>query len=97
MACSCTSGEKLILDKLHSFSNARKNFRVLIAYDNDTNLAGKIASEKILHTLTNAGYSACSIDVTPIPDFDLNDLLQRDGEIGFRKAFKLAFNLAQDE
>ena len=97
MACSGTSGEKLILDKLHSFSNVGKNFKVILAFDNDTNLAGKIASEKILHTLTNAGYSAYSIDVTQIPDFDLNDLLQRDGEIGFRKAFNLAFNLAQDE
>lgn len=97
MACSGTSGEKLILDKLQSLSNAGKNFRIILAFDNDSNLAGKIASDKILHSLTNAGYFACSIDVTHIPNFDLNDLLQRDGKTAFRNSFSLAFNLAQDE
>lgn len=97
MACSGTSGEKLIFDKLQLFSNAGKNFRVTLAFDNDTNLAGKIASDKILHSLTNAGYYARSIDVTHIPDFDLNDLLQRDGETILRESFNLALKLAHDE
>lgn len=97
MACSGTSGEKLILQKLQSLSNAGKNFRVILAFDNDTNRAGKIASDKILHTLIKSGYYTCSIDITQIPDFDLNDLLQRDGETVFRESFNLSFNLAQDE
>lgn len=97
MACSGTSGEKLILDKLQSLSNAGKTFRIILAFDNDANLAGKIASDKILLSLNNAGYFACSIDVTHIPDFDLNDLLQRDGEIVLRESFSLSLKLAQEE
>lgn len=97
MACSGTSGEKLILEKLQALSNTGKNFRVMLAFDNDANLAGKIASDKILHSLTNSGYFACSIDVTKIPDFDLNDLLQRDGETVLRESFSLSLKLAQEE
>ena len=97
MACSGTSGEKLILDKLQILKDAGKKFRVLLAFDNDSNSAGQIASNKILNLLSKSGYTACSIDITKTPDTDLNDFLQREGSIVFRDFFFIIFERAISE
>ena len=98
MACSGTSGEKLILEKLQQLKDSGKRFNVILAFDNDTNNAGKNAADKILDALINAGFTACCTDITQTPDLDLNDILQQDeGEIKIFELVDLAISLAQEE
>ena len=78
MACSGTSGEKVILEKLKQLKDSGKNFNVILAFDNDSNNAGQIAAEKILISLKEAGYTACIADFIKTPDTDFNDILKQD-------------------
>ncbi len=97
MACSGTSGEKIILEKLQQLKNNGKNFRVILAFDKDSNGAGQIAAEKIVDSLTAAGYTVCSIDITGVSDMDLNDILNKGDENLLRKLMQNALDLAADE
>ena len=58
MACSGTSGEKLILDKLQQLQYQNKKFRVILAFDNDSNRAGQNAAVNALNRLSKAGFTA---------------------------------------
>lgn len=97
MACSGTSGGNLILDKLQQLTKQGKKIRVILAFDNDSNHAGQIATVKLRERLIEMSFTACTTDITKTPNFDLNDLIQRDGETGFRESFNLSLKLAQDE
>ena len=81
MACSGTGGENNVIHKLKELSAQGQKFRVILAFDNDSNGAGQIAANKLVSLLINSGYIACSVDVTKTSDVDLNDVLQSQGAI----------------
>lgn len=69
------AGQNTILPRLNELKAQGKNFRAIIAYDNDSNGAGQTASKTALESLLKAGYAACRVDITKSPDVDLNDVL----------------------
>ncbi len=81
MACSGTSGENNILAKLKELDSQGKNFRVILAFDFDSNGAGQNAAVNVLKSLYKAGYTACTINITKTDDFDLNDVLRSNNGI----------------
>lgn len=78
IASGGTTGNENVLAKLSQLQVKGKNFRVLIAYDNDSNQAGQKAAKKLLQVLIKAGFIACIVDITKTPDIDLNDVLSGD-------------------
>ena len=76
IASGGTSGNSNVLARLQQLKSQGKNFRVLIAYDNDTSNAGQIAAAKLLKMLISAGFTACTIDIIKQGDVDLNDVLR---------------------
>lgn len=76
MACSGTSGENNILAKLKQLTAQGKKFRVIIAFDFDSNGAGQKAAVDALKRLIDASFTAYTINITKTPDFDLNDVLR---------------------
>lgn len=97
MACSGTSGENLILDKLQQLTEQGKKIRVILAFDNDSNYAGQKAAEKAVFRLIEASFDTCTIDITKTPDIDLNDVLQRQGEGKLAQMIQDAIKLSQLE
>lgn len=98
MACSGTSGENNILAKLQELTYQGKNFRVVLAFDKDSNGAGQNAAQKIVKTLTVAGYTVCSItDDLTVTDMDLNDILTQGGEKLLDNFMNVAVDLANAE
>ena len=63
--------------KLNELDAQGKKFRVILAFDNDSNGAGQNAAVNTLKSLSKAGYTACTIIITKAPDFDLNDVLSQ--------------------
>lgn len=77
IASGGTSGNKNVLEKLKALREGGKNFRVIIAYDNDFNQAGQNAAEKLSKMLSDASFTACTINnITKTPEIDLNDVLR---------------------
>ena len=98
MACSGTSGENNILAKLQELTYQGKKFRVVLAFDKDSNGAGQNAAKKIVKTLTEAGYTVCSItDDLTVTDMDLNDILTQGGEKLLGNFMNVAVDLANAE
>ena len=97
MACSGTSGENLILDKLKKLKSQGKKIRVILAFDNDSNNAGQKAAVKLRERLIAASFTTCTMDITKTPDIDLNDVLQRQGEEKLAQMIQDAVKLAQLE
>lgn len=98
MACSGTSGEKVILAKLKELDSQGKKFRIILAFDNDSNGAGQNAAVNVLNSLSKAGFTACTINITKTPDFDLNDVLrQNNGEHYLYTLVNSAINFAKIE
>ena len=90
IASGGTSGNSNVLATLQHLRSQGKNFRVIIAYDNDTGNAGQNAAQNLLKTLSKASFTACIVDITKTPDTDLNDLLNANNG-----TFKLA-NMVND-
>ena len=98
MACSGTSGENNILAKLQELTYQSKNFRIVLAFDKDSNGAGQNAAQKIVKTLTVAGYTVCNItDDLTVTDMDLNDILTQGGEKLLGNFMNVAVELANAE
>ncbi len=95
MAGSGTGGENNVIYKLKELSTQGKKFRVILAYDNDSNGAGQNAANKLVSLLISSGYIACSVDVTQAPDTDLNDVLQQQGAATLAEMVNSAITLAQ--
>ena len=96
MASGGTSGNANVLARLQELYPAEKP-RVLIAYDNDSNMAGQKAAEKLRERLIEASFTAYVIDITKTPDVDLNDVLQRQGESKLAVMFYSAIDKFQKE
>ena len=97
MACSGTSGENNILAKLKALIAQGKKFRVVIAFDKDENEAGQIAAKKLTESLSKLGYTVCSVDITGMTDFDLNDVLLKADENLLRQFMNIAVESANEE
>lgn len=77
IATGGTSGTENLLARLKQLRREGKNFRVIVAFDNDTNGAGQKAAAKLLVMLKAAGFIAVSIDFTKTADVDINDVYRR--------------------
>ena len=98
IASGGTSGNQHVVDKLQQLRNAGKNFRVIIAYDNDSNGAGDKAAVDALKRLIDASFTACRVNVSKTPDTDLNDALNAsEGILKLSTMINDAFTFAQSE
>ena len=75
IASGGTSGNANVLAKLQQLRNEGKNFRVVIAYDKDSNNAGQKAAQQLLQMLLNDNFIACVVEFFYTSDIDLNDIL----------------------
>ncbi len=98
IASGGTSGNEKVLAKLQQLQSQGKIFRVLIAYDNDSNMAGQKAAVKLRERLIDASFTACTINITKTPDIDLNDALNaNNGTSKLTAMINDALSLAQLE
>lgn len=98
IASGGTSGNENVLVKLQQLKSQGKIFRVLIAYDNDSNMAGQKAAEKLRERLIEASIASCTINITQKPDIDLNDALNaNDGTSKLAAMLNDSIQFAKDE
>lgn len=98
IASGGTSGNKNVLERLQELKASGKNFRVLIAYDNDSNQSGQKAAVNLLKMLIDARFTACTVDITKKADVDLNDVLRGDnGTVILADMVKSAIAIAQEK
>ena len=92
------AGQNTILPRLQQLRAHGKKFRVIIAYDNDSNGAGQTASKTALESILRAGYVACRVDITKSPDIDCNDVLNvSEGIVKLTSNVFCAVGFAEDE
>ena len=96
IASGGTSGNENVISRLQELKSKEKKFRVIVAYDNDSNGAGQKASAKLLQMLIKSGFTAAEIDITKTPNIDLNDVLrQENGAAKLKELIYSAIDSAQ--
>lgn len=69
------AGQNTILPRLQQLKAHGKKFKVIIAYDNDSNGAGQKAAVDTIKRLKNTSFDVLDINITKTLDIDLNNAL----------------------
>lgn len=95
------SNIKLAVKKLLALREQGRKFNVAVALDNDSEAKngakGPKAAAALLKMLNAQKFTACIVDITKIPDVDLNDALQNYGEEALKKMVDAALIDAQEK